>query len=257
MINLVMEKRLFNLRVNIGTIADCKVADYLNEIVEDTKKALPENSEVFVIPVHTDENTGLFEVTDGVIDVKFKKLSENAVVPKRAKPGDMCMDLTAIDVEYDEEKDAYVYHTGLAFESPMGTGSFLFVRSSNSKTDCYLANHVGVADIAGYRGEIMLVFKNRTSYEVRCMLEEWKHMKSLTEGITFDSEKNIGETVSQIKSRGAEPFRKPDPMEFLPYKVGDRVGQIFFVKLPSVTLTEVDELSESERGTGGFGHTGN
>ena len=115
MINLVMEKRLFNLRVNIGTIADCKVADYLNEIVENTKKALPENSEVFVIPVRTDENTGLFEVTDGVIDVKFKKLSENAVVPKRAKPGDMCMDLTAIDVEYDEKKDAYIYHTGLAF----------------------------------------------------------------------------------------------------------------------------------------------
>ena len=89
------------------------------------------------------------------------------------------------------------------------------------------------------------------------MLEEWKHMKSLTEGITFDSEKNIGETVSQIKSRGAEPFKKTDPMDFCPFKIGDKVGQLVIFEAKRAKLTEVDELSESERGTGCFGHTGN
>ena len=38
------------------------------------------------------------------IEIKIKKLSENAVIPKYAINGDVGMDLTAIDVEYDEER---------------------------------------------------------------------------------------------------------------------------------------------------------
>ena len=193
---------------------------------------------------------------ENYIVVKIKKGNKFVKTPKYAKIGDFGMDLVCTSIVYNEEYDFYEFHTGIYCEFPDNVGAYLMPRSSNRKTEAYLCNSCGLID-EGYRGELIFCYKNRTSYEVRCMLEEWKHMKSLTEGITFDSEKNIGETVSQIKSRGAEPFRKPDPMEFLPYKVGDRVGQIFFVKLPSVTLTEVDELSESERGTGGFGHTGN
>ena len=193
---------------------------------------------------------------ENYIVVKIKKGNKFVKTPKYAKIGDFGMDLACTSIVYNEEYDFYEFHTGIYCEFPDNVGAYLMPRSSNRKTEAYLCNSCGLID-EGYRGELIFCYKNRTSYEVRCMLEEWKHMKSLTEGITFDSEKNIGETVSQIKSRGAEPFRKPDPMEFLPYKVGDRVGQIYFVKLPSVTLTEVDELSESERGTGGFGHTGN
>jgi len=40
------------------------------------------------------------------------------------------------------------------------------------------------------------------------------------------------------------------------YKVGDRIVQIIIIPYPSVTFVEVDELSESERGDGGFGSTG-
>jgi dUTP pyrophosphatase len=40
------------------------------------------------------------------------------------------------------------------------------------------------------------------------------------------------------------------------YKVGDRVGQIIIMPYPQVTFQEVDELSTSERGEGGFGSTG-
>ena len=45
-------------------------------------------------------------------------------------------------------------------------------------------------------------------------------------------------------------------MNFAPYKVGDRVAQIVIVPYPKVTFEEADELSESERGTGGHGSTG-
>jgi len=41
-----------------------------------------------------------------------------------------------------------------------------------------------------------------------------------------------------------------------PYQVGDRIGQIVFVPIPDVELVESDELSETARGTGGYGSTG-
>jgi len=40
------------------------------------------------------------------------------------------------------------------------------------------------------------------------------------------------------------------------YKVGDRVCQIIIVPHPIIQIVEVNELSESSRGIGGFGSTG-
>jgi len=37
---------------------------------------------------------------------------------------------------------------------------------------------------------------------------------------------------------------------------GDRIAQIVFQKVEAVTLTEVEEISATIRGEGGFGHTG-
>ena len=98
------------------------------------------------------------------IEVKIKKLHPDAIIPKYAHNGDVAMDMTAISVEYDVENDMYIYHTGLAFESDFNIGQFLFLRSSNCKTDAYLCNHVGIADSAIYRGEIQFRMKNRDSY---------------------------------------------------------------------------------------------
>ena len=47
-----------------------------------------------------------------------------------------------------------------------------------------------------------------------------------------------------------ENYNKP------PYQVGDRIGQIIILPYPVVKMIETDTLSESERGTGGFGSTG-
>ena len=40
------------------------------------------------------------------------------------------------------------------------------------------------------------------------------------------------------------------------YEVGDRIGQIIIMPYPQITLNEVEELSETERGNGGYGSTG-
>ena len=40
------------------------------------------------------------------------------------------------------------------------------------------------------------------------------------------------------------------------FEVGDRVVQLIIIPIPLIELVESDELSETERGTGGYGHTG-
>lgn len=49
-------------------------------------------------------------------------------------------------------------------------------------------------------------------------------------------------------------WQKGDDAVF--YRVGDRIGQIVFVQLPEVELEEVEELSPTDRGRGGYGSTG-
>jgi dUTP pyrophosphatase len=50
-----------------------------------------------------------------------------------------------------------------------------------------------------------------------------------------------------LANLGTEPFTVHD---------GDRVAQIVFTAVPPVDLVETGDLSPSERGEGGFGHTG-
>lgn len=174
--------------------------------------------------------------------VLLKKLDERAVIPTYAHNGDLGLDCTAIDVEYNEEYDYYVYRTGLALENDYGKAFLLFPRSSNRKKDCYLANSVGIADTAIYRGEIVFTFKNRTSMEMRrnvnIMMEDLQAIRNGNTGIKY-----IKHTVL-------------DPMGYAPYKVGDKIGQLVLVDFPNVEFKVVEELNESERGTNGHGSTG-
>lgn len=142
------------------------------------------------------------------MEVKVKRLKDNAVIPSYAKPGDAGMDLTATNLHYDEEK-GFVYGTGIAVEIPEGFVGLIFPRSSNRKTNAYLTNHVGVVD-SGYRGEIMCTFKNRDASDTNA-----------------------------------------------PYKPGERIAQLMILPYPSIEFKEVEELSETERGEGGHGSTGN
>ena len=53
---------------------------------------------------------------------------------------------------------------------------------------------------------------------------------------------------------GVVPFNHSD-VNF-PIKQGDRVAQLILKKIAIPTVQEVQELGETERGTGGFGSTG-
>lgn len=196
------------------------------------------------------------------ITVKIKKLHPDAVIPSYSHNGDVGMDMTAISVEYDVDNDMYIYHTGLAFESDFNIGQFLFLRSSNCKTNAYLCNHVGIADSAIYRGEIQFRMKNRESVE---MIANKEAMKQFIFSLNMTSrmdpnmklQKHIELATDIFKQVEDDVKERAKNLEFAPYKVGDRIGQMVFLNYPTVNLEVVEDLSNSERGEGGFGSTGN
>lgn len=152
------------------------------------------------------------------MQIKIKRLLPNAVIPSYAHEGDAGMDLTAIWSENDRDGNI-VYHTGIAIEIPYGCVGLIFPRSSIAKYDLSLTNAVGVVD-HGYTGEITLKFKP-TTREV-CHFE-----------------------YGRICRYGEHH-----------YMPGDRIAQLVVLPYPKVMLVEVEELSDSERGTGGYGSTG-
>lgn len=94
------------------------------------------------------------------VEIRFKKLSEKAVVPKYAHQHDGAMDLTATSMKENfsaiDNKLGYIeYGTDLALEIPPGYVGLIFPRSSVSNTSMSLANAVGVVD-SGYLGEIKI-----------------------------------------------------------------------------------------------------
>ena len=135
--------------------------------------------------------------------VKIKKLIPEAVLPtykhidEFGNPNDMGMDITCTSCEYDEVYDRYIYHTGLAFKLPQGYGMLIFPRSSNSKTESYLTNSVGILD-STYTGELVMCYKNRTA--------EWQILTDIKD----HDLRNLG-LVN----------------EFAPYTVGDKVENTY------------------------------
>ena len=109
-----------------------------------------------------------------------------------------------------------VYGTGLAFEIPDGYVGLVFPRSSLSSLDIALSNCVGVID-SGYRGEVTAKFKP---------------------AMLFNRE------------------QRPIILNNRIYEVGERVAQIIIIPYPKIEFIESDELSETERGTGGYGSSG-
>lgn len=98
------------------------------------------------------------------MELKFKKLREDAVLPSYAHNGDAGLDLTTVGFtqEFDKSgKMVLVYHTGLAVEIPEGHVGLLFCRSSIAEKSLTMTNCVGVID-HGYTGEILIKFKITT-----------------------------------------------------------------------------------------------
>lgn len=149
--------------------------------------------------------------------VKIKKLHPDAVVPKYAKPGDSGFDFVALEDTMIGPGETKLVKTGIAVEIPEGFELQVRPRSGTSlKTPLRVANAPGTVD-SGYRGECCVILTNTAVGE-------------------YDS--NNHHTNTQF------------------IKKGDRIAQGVICPVIRAEFEEVEELSDSERGTGGFGSTG-
>ena len=175
------------------------------------------------------------------MQVKIKKLHPDAVVPSYAHETDCGLDLTAVSKITDKYGNV-VYGFGLAFEIPEGYAGFIFPRSSNHKSGLLLTNCVGIVD-SGYRGEVTAKFASRfVIARPRKFIDKLKML--------FETRESFGKTsYYDINSSVCWDDK-------INYNVGDRVAQMVILPYPKVEFVEVDELSDTERGTGGYGSTG-
>lgn len=144
------------------------------------------------------------------MELRIKKVKDNAKIPKTATIGSAGMDLYAcIDEKITvEPQKIVVIPTGIAIELPdSSSAAFIYARSGlGIRHGICLANGVGVID-SDYRGEIC-----------------------------------VGLCNASDEPYTVEPF--------------ERIAQMVIAPVIVPTVTEVTELSDTERGAGGFGSTG-
>jgi len=142
-------------------------------------------------------------------------------MPTNAYGRAACWDLYAVeDVEIEPGSGRHV-SCGFAMEIPPHWAAFIHTRSKYGFKG--MRNHLGVID-EDYRGEIGVYIFN--------------HLRSYT-NTTIDP-------MGEIKWAETLQVRK-----------GDKIGQMFFAPVPLVKWSEVEELSDTDRGEGGWGSSDN
>ena len=148
-----------------------------------------------------------------MINVKFARMTEEAVIPKYAKPGDAGMDLYALTGQViPGNARGVLIKTGLKVWLPEGYELQVRPRSGMSaKTTVRVANAPGTVD-SGYTGEICVLVDNLSN----------------TDFVIDADNRRIAQAV----------------IKFVPP-----------VDVNEISLEEM-EKRVTERGDGGFGHTG-
>lgn len=176
--------------------------------------------------------------------INFVKTHPDAVIPTRGSAGAAGFDLTAVSLR--RAADLYIYDTGLALEIPSGYWGGIYARSSIFFTGLEKCGGVCVID-SDYRGSILVMFREVPGDQ---------HARRLALHPLFPGKTGL----------------------MHPYKPGDRIAQLIiqpcvvsvqgsvtltetgsispYCDLEKVEFVEVDCLSTTERGTGGYGSTG-
>lgn len=196
-----------------------------------------------------------------VVDVE-QYCNVQPILPVYGKEGDACMDIYPILCEYDNTKDRFIYHTGLAFAIGNDANGepnemSLRPRSNLTKSDFYIPNSPSTIDW-GYRGELLVAFKNRTSrdlihavsdlVEVVDKLRQHMHLPDSMVGNSRLKLNSVRTTMTNILAKVSIP----------PYDCNgeDRCAQLIINSAQRITWKEVnsiEELGETERGNKGFG----
>ena len=180
--------------------------------------------------------------------VKVVKVREDAVIPEYASELASGFDLVAVEDIIIAPGRTATISTGIAFEIPPGYELQIRPRSGVSlRTNLRIANTPGTVD-ADYRGEVKVIVDNRanlsdypcdTGYRIDGSLVDLPVL-TLDGNFTY-----VGESDDPVDYAGSLVIMR-----------GDRIAQGVICPVVRVEFEEVDELHPTERGGGGFGHTG-
>lgn len=179
------------------------------------------------------------------LNVNIRKIHPDAVVPQYATIGAAGFDLVAVEDVIIEPGETVKIPLGLAFEIPEGYEMQIRPRSGIS-LNTKLRVQLGTVD-SDYRDGVSAIIDNIA----QPLLE-------------IDPFGNCVVRISRMIDLldGSRVIIPPEtPEEYYPRRTylirkGDRVAQGVIQAAPAFTFTEVGELSETERGIGGFGSTG-
>lgn len=164
------------------------------------------------------------------LNVKIK-LTENGVMPSYGTLDSAGMDICVAEDVVLNPGEMKLVHTNFSTEIPIGYVALVFARSGlSTKHRIALANSVAVID-SDYRGEWKIPLVNENPVKNKIMTKIKSALNTLLKKPVFKT--NIFEI-----------------------KTGERIAQFIVIPYPHVVLTQIDELSDSDRGTGGFGSTG-
>ncbi len=94
------------------------------------------------------------------MELRFRRLSEAALVPERAHDGDAGLDLHAVEAAHLAPGERTSVGTGLAVEIPPGYAGLVLPRSGLAlRHGIALVNAPGLID-SGYRGELRVLLLN-------------------------------------------------------------------------------------------------
>jgi dUTP pyrophosphatase len=165
------------------------------------------------------------------MNVKIKRLNENAVIPKYAHATDAGFDLVATGDVIIEPGETKIVPTGLAFAIPEGYEMQIRPRSGitlNTK----LRVQLGTVD-SGYSGEVGVIIDNVAGIEG-------------------------GETPRVRNLQGKTEYL--DGTHYYKYsyiiRKGDRIAQAVINRIEKASFITVGELDKTERGEGGYGSSG-
>ncbi|WP_339273780.1 dUTP diphosphatase [Paenibacillus sp. FSL W8-0426] len=168
------------------------------------------------------------------INVKFKRLHPDAKIPQYATEMAAGFDLVAVEDVIIAPGETAKVPLGFAVQIPPGYEIQIRPRSGVTlKTKLRVANSPGTVD-GDYRGEVAVLIDN--------IAPVW----DAAAGYALDIEGSP--TTSPVRGflpEGTYIIRK-----------GDRICQGVLAAVSRASFEEVAELDDTERGDGGFGHSG-
>lgn len=149
--------------------------------------------------------------------VKIKKIFEKATAPSYATDGSAGLDFTALNVKYvyEDEREHRYSLSDLRYIE-VGTG-------------------IAVEIPSGYVG---LIFPRSSITNKDLMLGN-----------------SVGVIDSDYRGEIKFRFKRTKVLSTEEYKIGEKIGQMIIIPIPIIEMEEVKDLSDTKRGSGGYGST--